>query len=260
MKSRPIALVTGAGRGIGAVIASELGTRGYDVALHYWDNEDGAKSLAEEIQSQDGRTTLIKGDLTLDGIPKAVVEDAKNQLGPIDVLVNNAGVTLFETFLNFEQKAIDYTYKLNFLAPYLCAQSCAKIMIQEGIQGTIVNITSVHYERSTDRDSAYGSMKSALARATESMANELAPYHIRVNAVAPGRIRTSSSVSTPSVDEQISAAIPLQRSGTSKDIANAVAWLISPESSYVTGTTVRVDGGLNLPMQRAMINGDLRFI
>ncbi|MFB5189790.1 SDR family NAD(P)-dependent oxidoreductase [Alicyclobacillus fastidiosus] len=257
-RERPVVLVTGAGRGIGAVIARTLGKRGYDIALHYWDNEEGARALSQEIQEHGGRAALITGDLTLDGVPAFIVDEAVRDLGQVDALVNNAGVTISESFLQFDQKAVEYAYRINFLAPYLCAQRCAAQMVETGIAGTIVNVTSVHQERVTDCDSAYGSMKAALARATESMAYELAPHRIRVNAVEPGRIRTSRSPLTP-FDESVAHAIPLGRSGTPEDIAEAVAWLLSPAASYVTGVAIRVDGGMNLPMQRALMNEKLSF-
>lgn len=255
---RQVALVTGAGRGIGAVIAKVLAINGYDIALHYWDNEEGARALAEDIAEKGKRVELIKGDLTLDGIPHAVVDEAVSRFGQVDALVNNAGLTISNQFLQFEQSAVEHSYRINFLAPYLCAQRCAKQMMEKGIRGAIVNITSVHYERATDRDSAYGAMKAALARATESMAYELAPHGVRVNAIAPGRIRTSSSELTE-IDHAINRAIPLRRSGMSDDIAQTVAWLISPAASYVTGTTIRVDGGMNLPLSMALIDNEQRF-
>lgn len=257
-QTRPVVLVTGAGQGIGAVIAKGLGRRGYDVALHYWDNEDGARALAAEIAANGSRVVLIHGDLTLNGVPGSIVDEAVAHFGRIDALVNNAGVTVSARFLEFEQSAVEYSYRINFLAPYLCAQRCAQVMVQQGVQGAIVNITSVHQERSTDQDSAYGAMKAALARATESMAYELAAHGIRVNAVAPGRIRTSSSPLTP-FDQAISRVIPLQRSGSSQDIADVVGWLISSDASYVTGTTIRVDGGLNLSLTRALVDDQLKF-
>jgi len=257
-QERPVVLVTGAGRGIGKGIAHYLGTQGYDIALHYLDNEDDAVELAQELLSHGSRVELIKGDLTKEGVPHSVVNEAFTRFGRIDSLVNNAGVTISSEFLSFEEQAVDYCYRINFLAPYLCAQRAANIMVQEGIEGNIVNITSVHQERSTDRDSAYGSMKAALARATESMAYELAPHNIRVNAIAPGRIRTSTSPLTI-VDEKINEAIPIRRSGIPHDIAQVVCWLLSSASSYVTGTTIRVDGGLNLPLRRALIDNQLRF-
>ena len=257
-QSRPVVLVTGAGRGIGKGIAHLLGTRGYDIALHYWDNEEDAIKLSQELQRQGSYVELIKGDLTKEGVPHSVVDEAFRKFGRIDSLVNNAGVTITEEFLHFEEQAVDDCYRINFLAPYLCAQRAANLMMQAGIEGTIVNITSVHQERSTDRDSVYGSMKAALARATESMAYELAPYKIRVNAIAPGRIRTSTTPLTH-VDDRINDAIPIGRSGVPHDIAQVVAWLLSGESSYVTGITIRVDGGLNLPLRRALIDENLRF-
>lgn len=255
---KPVALVTGAGRGIGSVIAHELGMRGFDIALHYWDNEDDARRLAEEIQASGRRACLIKGDLTLPGVPAKVVDEAFEQLGRLDALINNAGLTISDHFLNFEECQLDLCYRLDFLAPYLCSQRAANRMVQDGIQGSIVNITSVHYERSTQRDSMYGSMKAALTRLTESMAYELGPHGIRVNAVAPGRILTSDQPLND-FDHAVSQVIPVGRSGKSIDIARAVAWLVSDEASFVTGATLRVDGGMNLPMNRALFNNELRF-
>lgn len=259
---RPVVLVTGAGRGIGSVIAVTLAGRGYDVAVHYWDDPDNARRVADRVEQGGGRAVLLEGDLTQDGVPARVVDAAAEAFGRLDALVNNAGVTVLGTVLEIGQDAIDHSYRINFLAPYLCAQRAAQVMTKQGTAGAIVQITSVHQERATDRDSVYGAMKAALARVTESMAYELAPYGIRVNAVAPGRIQTPEYKArmVPAQEDAISAAIPLGRSGSAEDVAEAVSWLLSGAASYVTGITLRVDGGLNLPMRRALIDGQPRFI
>lgn len=256
--THPVALVTGAGQGIGAVIAQTLAERGYDIALHYWDNEDGALALAKSIQAAGRRVAPIRQDLALAGGPKRVVEETVMHLGRIDGLVNNAGITVKSAFLDTSEEVLEACYRVDFLAPYLCAQRAAEWMIKQGIPGALVNITSVHQERSTDWDSAYGSMKAALARLTESMAFELAPHGIRANAIAPGRIRTQDTPLTP-FDEAVSRAIPAGRSGLSRDIANAAAWLLSTEASFVTGVTLRVDGGMNVVMTQALLDNRLTF-
>lgn len=156
-------------------------------------------------------------------------------------------------FLDLALDQVDFSYAINFRAPLLVTQAAARRMAQAGRRGAVVMITSVHQERCTDADSVYGGMKAALARATESLAYELAPAGIRVNAVAPGRILTDEYAALTREDWEaaVAAAIPAGRTGTPADVAEAVAWLISPAADYVTGVTIRVDGGMNLPMRRA---------
>ena len=261
-RSRPVALVTGGGRGIGAAIARFLGSNGYDIALHYWDDQEGADRLTKELARLGTRCLVLHGDLTHPELAASLVERTMEEFGQIDALVNNAGVTIAGPFLTMSLKDIEYSYALNFRAPYLMAQSAAQAMVRRGMSGSIVNITSVHQERVSDWDSVYGAMKAALARATESMAYELAPHGIRVNAVAPGRIFLPErrTLHSENQERHVHTAIPLSRSGTVEEVAQAVAWLLSPEASYVTGITLRIDGGLNLPMNRAMIDQRLKFI
>lgn len=259
---RPVALVTGGGRGIGAVIARFLGLHGYDIALHYWDAEAGANRLSQELAEEGARCFVLHGDLTESAVASSLVDRTLEEFNRIDALVNNAGVMLAGPFLTLPLQDIEHSYAINFRAPYLVAQGAARAMIELGVAGSIVHITSVHQERVSDRDSVYGAMKAALARATESMAYELAPHGIRVNSVAPGRILVAERRTPNSENEErhVHTAIPLSRSGTPEEVAQTVAWLLSPSASYVTGITVRVDGGLNLPMNRAMIDQRLRFI
>ncbi len=258
----PVVLVTGAGRGIGYAIAKTLARAGYAIALHYWDEPESAAALVAELRQQGSSAWLLTGDLTKEGVPARVVGEAISAAGRIDGVVNNAGRTISKPFLEMDAESIDFLYRLNFLAPFLISQAAARWMVGHRVPGAIVQITSVHYERVTDQDSMYGASRAATARAMQSMAYELAPYGIRVNAVAPGRILTPrlKAADRPERLQAVDAAIPVRRSGTPEDVADVVRWLLSPQSGYVTGVTVRVDGGLNLSMPPALIDGRLQFI
>ncbi|MCY0879618.1 MAG: SDR family oxidoreductase [Firmicutes bacterium] len=262
MNHRPLALVTGAGRGIGRVIAEYLGDRGYDVALHYWDEPDAAQATAQDIGRRGGRAACFRGDLADERVPRQLVADVIAKFGRLDAVVNNAGVVTMRPFVALSDDDLDRTYRINYRAPFVIAQEAARWMVEHRVAGAIVHITSVHQERASNWDSAYGSMKAALARATESMALELAPHGIRVNAVAPGRIVTPERQKTadPAREQAVAAHIPLGESGDAWDVARAVAWLLSSEARYVTGITLRVDGGLNLPIHQALVDGRLEYI
>lgn len=256
-----VALVTGSGRGIGRGIALEFAKRGYDVVIHHRRQPEGSAQLADEIRRLGRRTEILVGDLSDVEVPARIVEEAWQLMGKIDVLVNNAGITVMRPFIEMDLERLEQCYKVDFRAPYLCAQRAAQLMIKEGIKGSIINITSVHQERTNDKDTIYGSMKAALARATEAMALELAPYGIRVNAVAPGM----TLLEEPKGDrkafvELVQKSIPLRRPGHIEDVAKAVVWLASDEADYVTGISLRVDGGLNLPMMQALLEGRQTYI
>ena len=256
-----VALVTGSGRGIGRGIALEFGKRGYDVVIHHRREPEGAAQVAEAIRKLGRRAEILVGDLSDVEIPARIVEEAWQLMGKIDVLVNNAGIVPMKPFIEMDLESLEQCYKVDFRAPYLCAQRAAQLMIKEGIKGSIINITSVHQERTNDRDTIYGSMKAALARATEAMALELAPYGIRVNAVAPGlTLLEEPKGERKAFIELIQKSIPLRRPGHIEDVARAVGWLASEEADYVTGITLRVDGGLNLPMMQALLEGRQTYI
>lgn len=255
-----VVLITGSGQGIGRGIALEFAKRGYDVVLHDRKEHEGLAKTANEIQTIGGGLEVLIGDLLEENVPSRLVDETFEKMGRLDVLVNNAGITIFQSFEGMPFEQFNRGFKTDFQAPYLCAQRAAQRMRENQINGSIVNITSVHQERTNDGDSIYGPMKAALARATESMAYELAPFGIRVNAVAPGLTlaRNPTGDFKKRID-QIERYIPLRRTGRASDIAKAVAWLVSDEASYITGITLRVDGGMNLPMAQAIVDGRQTF-
>ncbi len=259
-RDRKVVLVTGSGRGIGRGTALEFGRRGYDVVVHHRQEPEGSKEVADVIREMGVRAEILAGDLMEDGVAERLVEDSFDLMGRLDVLVNNAGITVFQPFTELSSDQFERVFRTDFRAAFKAAQTAARLMKERRTHGNIVNITSVHYERATNHDSIYGSMKAALARATESMAYELGPFGIRVNAVAPGL----TLLSKPTQEQRkwldaVESGLPLRRAGQIEDVAKAVAWLASEEASYITGITLRVDGGMNLPMPQAMMDGRMFF-
>ena len=228
-----IAIVTGASQGIGRGIALKLAKEGYDIAFSFFSATQRAEELCAEIQSTTAqRCAMYCVDMRKDGAGAKFVNQVSEEMGVPCVLVNNAGRTRMESILDMT----------------------ATQMVRAKISGSIINITSTRAERAYPCDAVYGGVKAALNRASQSAALDLAPYGIRVNCVAPGAIAVRSKeylqkLSIIPVDfwDELGTRIPLGRSGTPEDIANAVAFLASDQASYITGEILRVDGGLILP-------------
>lgn len=249
-KEGRVALVTGGSRGIGRGIALVLADAGYDVAITYTTKRELADSVAEQIKRKGRRVAVIHGELTLEETPQQIVDSCLQSMGRIDVLVNNAGRTIFGNILKIDLETINFLINLDFKSYVLMTQLVARHMVEAKIRGNIVNVTSTRGQRAYPGDGVYGGLKAALARATQSFAIDLAPHGIRVNSVAPGC--TPHGAFKPGdkyweASEDFRQRIPLRRFGTGEDIGNAVAWLVSEHASYITGQTLNIDGGLILP-------------
>ena len=245
MSETRMALVTGASHGIGRGIAIVLAEHGYDVAITYHSRRDDALAVKERIEAMGRRCFVRQASLEDPDVPVSVVEWAIGELGQLDLMVCNAGRTILSSILNLTNADIDVIFNLNCRAYLLCAGAAARHMVRRKAPGSIVFITSSRAERAYPEDALYGGFKAGIKRACESIALDLAPYGIRVNCVAPGATEINA------VDEPIPGAldgiIPLGRKGTPREVGEAVAYLASDAAGYITGVSLRLDGGLILP-------------
>jgi len=244
MEKERKALVTGGSRGIGRGVAWELARAGYDVTIGHWQDDDAAAETARVIRERWGRECfIVPGDLAQPDTPASLTAAALRQMGRIDVLVNNAGLCFFDSIQALPLERLDLLMHLNFRAPLLLMKEVSRHMIEAGIRGSLLNITSSRAERAYPGDALYGGLKAALKRASESVALDLAPHGIRVNCIAPGAIEVRGG--SPTAD--FGPRIPLGRKGLPEDIGRIAVWLASEASAYVTGINLRADGGLILP-------------
>jgi glucose 1-dehydrogenase len=240
-------LVTGGSRGIGKGIALVMAEQGYDVAFTYATAVDQAMAAKASIEALGRRCFVYQAELQHPDVPELITRKAIADLGRLDALVNNAGQTKLNSLFTAEAELMDFIFDLDLRAPILCAKQAALHMREKGIRGAIVNITSTRAFRSYPEDSLYGAAKAGLTRAAESMATELAPFGIRMNCVAPGATRVRGDGSEADLRSGFAPKIPLGRYGTPREMGYAVAWLCSEQAAYITGTTIKIDGGLILP-------------
>ncbi|MBS6844302.1 MAG: SDR family oxidoreductase [Christensenellales bacterium] len=261
------AIVTGASRGIGKGIAMCLAAEGYDLAISYASKKEEAEKVAEQIrETYHTRCLIYQAALQEKGAGKALFDRAVADLGGLDLLVNNAGLTIFESLQEIKEETLDLLINLDFKNYILMMREAANYMIASGTKGNIINITSSRGEQSYPEDGLYGGLKAGLNRAICSFALDVSQYGIRINNVAPGaiRIRTreelieGGNVAMADFWDELGNRIALGRSGLPEDIGHAVAFLASDKASYITGTTLRVDGGLILPGMPEMITEGLK--
>ncbi len=230
------ALVTGATSGIGRAVAMELARDGAEVLVHGRDAARGSETV-EEITASGGKARFMAADLT----DPADVRRLADEAGDVDVLVNNAGISVWGPTADFDVEAYDAMFAGNVRAPFLLVAAIAPGMVARG-KGSIVNVSSMAASVGMTGGAAYGATKASLSSMTRSWAAEYSPSGVRVNAIAPGPVYTP----TPSGPEFIKALgekTAMNRASEPEEIAEVVAFLVSPAASYVTGATVAADGG-----------------
>jgi NAD(P)-dependent dehydrogenase (short-subunit alcohol dehydrogenase family) len=244
-----VALVTGASGGIGSAIASLLAARGYAVAIHYRSHEDDARKLSEEIVAKGGRAALAHADFAREDDIIAMFKTIERELGPLTALVNNAGATGgFARVEDVTAQAIQEVFAVNVAGTVLCAREAVRRMSTKrgGSGGAIVNISSIAARIGSPGEWVhYAASKGAVETFTKGLAREVATEGIRVNAVAPGLIETDIHAANgdPGRLARLAPTIPMRRSGSAQEVAEAVAWLLSDAASYVTATVLEVGGG-----------------
>ena len=242
-----VALITGARRGMGRAHALTLAKYGAKVVVT--DISQGeCQQVVEEINKQGGHALALKLDVTQKDEVAQVFQAAVQKFGRIDVLVNNAGIAEFQSFLIMSEEEWDKTLDINLKGQFLCAQAAAIQMKKQG-SGAIVNIASVAMGQQgigLPNIAHYCASKGGIAALTEALAVELAPLNIRVNCIAPGLIDTpmiNTAKSDPKTMEGMLGRIPLHRTGRPEEVSELVAFLASDDSSYMTGSVVVIDGG-----------------
>lgn len=243
-------LITGAGRGIGLGLAQNLACRGFRLALHYFDGEGEARSVAESTGG-----IALPADLSLPGEAARIVEAAAASLGGLDALINNAGLDYGPIpFTEMSPEQYARLRAVNFDAVFEASQCAARLMAARGQGGRIVQISSVHARVTLPGRAAYAATKGGIEALTRALALELAPYRITVNAIEPGFIEVERSrAAIPDYDpRRVGQAIPAGRVGTPDDIAALAAFLLSDGSAFLTGAVIPADGGssclLNFPV------------
>ena len=239
-----VAFVTGGSRGIGRATAEVLAEQGAQVVLTYVGNEASAREAVDAILAKGKKAEAVRVDVADSAAAEQAIADAAKRLGRLDVLVSNAGISIDGLLLRVKDDDFDRVLAVNLKGAVACARAAVKVMMRART-GRLIFISSVVGEMGNPGQTTYAASKAALLGVTKSLAKEYASRGITVNAITPGYVDTDMTSSmTGEAREKTVAGIPLGRTGTAREIAAAVAYLASDEAAYVTGQTLRVNGGM----------------
>ena len=247
MCERKVVLVTGGLRGIGRSCVLAFCKKGYNVAINYRqhdNNHEMALSLKQECEALGGQAYLAPGDVANKQEVQDMFKKIKKHFGRLDVLVNNAGITIDRLFLRMSEDDFNQVIDTNLKGAFLCNKEAARMMMKQR-SGAIISLASVVGEIGNIGQVNYAASKAGIIAMSQSLARELASRHIRVNCVAPGFIETDMTrVLSEDIVESMQKRIPLGRFGQVEDVANAIVFLASDEASYITGQVLNIDGGM----------------
>ncbi|WPX09852.1 3-oxoacyl-[acyl-carrier-protein] reductase [Anaerocellum danielii] len=239
-----VALITGASRGIGRAIALKFAQNGANIVINFASSQSQAENLKEEIEKIGTKAMIIKCDVSNADEVSQMFSQVEKDFGRLDILVNNAGITKDGLILRMSEEDFDRVIAINLKGAFLCAKAAAKMMVKQRF-GNIINISSVVGIAGNIGQANYAASKAGIIGLTKSLAKELASRNIRVNAIAPGFIKTDmTEVLSDKVKETMLSSIPLGRFGEADEVANVALFLASSLSSYVTGQVIVVDGGM----------------
>lgn len=251
-----VALVTGSSSGIGAAVAKAMAIAGAKVVVNYSRNAEGAEDVVKEIKKNKGEAIAVKADVSREDQVKKMFRQMFKAFGTIDILVNNAGLQKDSSFVDMTMDEWDRVIGVNLTGQFLCAREAVKEFIRRGVvperscaAGKVICMSSVHEVIPWGGHCNYAASKGGVMLLMKSMAQELAPYKIRINSIGPGAIKTRinrNAWETPEAETALLKLIPYNRVGIPEDIGAAAVWLASDDSDYVHGTTLFVDGGMTL--------------
>lgn len=240
---KQVALVTGSSRGIGRAVALELAREGYDVCVNYLQHQEAAEALVSQLREMGRDAIAVQADVADSRAVEDMVRQTEDALGPVTLLVNNAGISWYGLFQDTDDSTWDRVLAVNLTGARNAARAVLPRMISEKA-GCIINISSMWGLRGASCEVAYACSKAGIIGLTRSLALEVAPSGIRVNCVAPGCIETDMvRVLGPETRDMLIGETPLGRLGTPEDIAHAVAFLASEKASFLTGQVLGADGG-----------------
>ena len=250
------AIVTGANSGIGRAVALALGDAGADVVVNYVSREEEAVKVVDEIQRCGARALAVRADVSKEAEVQAMFRQALDTFGALDIVVNNAGLQKDARFEDLTVEAWDLVMNVNLKGQFLCAREAVRVFKRQGVRkeiscaaGKILCVSSVHDIIPWAGHVNYAASKGGVMMMMKSIAQEVAPYRIRVNSISPGAVRTPINMEAWSTREAyngLMGLVPYKRIGEPVDIGRAAVWLASDDSDYVTGATLYVDGGMTL--------------
>jgi glucose 1-dehydrogenase len=250
------ALVTGANSGIGKGVAKELAKAGADVVINYVVNPDSANELVDELKKEGVNSFAFKADVSNEDEVIKMFEETTKQFGTVDILINNAGLQRDSAFEEMTLEQWNKVISVNLTGQFLCAREAVKEFKRRGVKkeiscsaGKIIHISSVHEVIPWAGHANYAASKGGVMMLMKTIAQEVAPYRIRVNSICPGAIRTPINTKvweTPEAYDNLMKLIPYRRIGETDDIGRVAAWLASDQADYINGTGIFVDGGMTL--------------